>query len=69
MGSMMTITLGELADVAYYSKWYNYDKKFSKWLIIIIANSQKPLIFDGFKVTELSLRTFAKVNKICKSSQ
>lgn len=61
-GSSATATLGELADVAYHSKWYTYDLKQRKWLIIIIANCQKPLIFDGFKVTQLSLATFARVN-------
>lgn len=60
-GTTITNNLGELADITYVSKWYKYDVKMQKWLVIIIANSQQALIFDGFKITKLSLTTFAKV--------
>lgn len=60
-GSMMTVHFEELADVVYQSKWYEYDPQIRKCLVLLIANCQKPMVFNGFKLIYLTLNTFARV--------
>lgn len=62
VGSTLSENFIELADYAYESKWYKYDIATRKYLLIIMPNCHQPLYFDGFKMVNLTLATFSKVN-------
>lgn len=55
-------------DIVYASNWYEYPLEFRKNIISIIARSQEPIQFTGFKLIGGSLEVFGIVsvsNKYC----
>ncbi|RZC22679.1 7tm 6 domain containing protein, partial [Asbolus verrucosus] len=47
-----------VADAIYMGKWYDYDVKCKKALIILMERSKVPITVTAGKITELSLPTF-----------
>jgi hypothetical protein len=43
-------------------KWYEYDLKSQKALIMLMERSRKPIIVTAGKILDLSLETFTTVN-------
>lgn len=60
-GSRTTENFNNFPIRFYESKWYELPINQQKYFIIIIANSQIPVIFHGFRLFELSLSTFLLV--------
>jgi hypothetical protein len=50
-----------LTTAVYMSRWYEYDIKSRKALIILMERSKKPIVITVGKVVELSLATFTLV--------
>jgi hypothetical protein len=50
-----------LASAVYMGKWYEYDIKSRKALIILMERSKKPIIITAGKMLDLSLVTFTTV--------
>lgn len=57
-----TFEIVNIAGTVYSSKWYNYPLNVRRHLILIMAQSQKPLVFRGLKIVSCSLEVFMKVN-------
>lgn len=55
-------------DIAYQSEWIKMPNKLQKFIPLIIADAQRPLIFEGLNIIVLNLMTFTKVNT-CRTSQ
>lgn len=64
LGENSTSDCLKLADLMYDSPWYNLPATVQKNYILMIANMQQPLAFDGFYVVYLNLETFKKVRSI-----
>lgn len=60
-GSVVTASFKALADFCYQTKWYEYDVRVRKNLIMLIANYQRPVMFNGLKLAYLSLETYMRV--------
>lgn len=52
----------EIADSYFNAKWIQLSPKLQKYFIIMIANAQRPLYYDGFGVAYLELNTFLRVS-------
>ncbi|RZB40831.1 7tm 6 domain containing protein, partial [Asbolus verrucosus] len=50
-----------VADAIYMGKWYDYDAKCKKALILLMERSKLPLTVTAGKIIELSLPTFTTV--------
>lgn len=62
LGKMVTDRYDELSNDLYQSKWYNLPVELQKYFILMLANTQKPLFFDGLGIYVLDLETFASVS-------
>lgn len=68
-GTATTENFLKLTEYAYDSKWYDCNNELKQYFVLIIANAQRPQIFNGLKMIDLSLGTFLKVNNFsCESS-
>lgn len=54
----------DIVDLLFQSNWQVLPIKLQKYIIIMIANAQHPLDYDGFGVAVLNLETYAKVCQI-----
>lgn len=50
-----------MADALFESNWQSFPSHLQKYLIVFIANAQKPIFFHGFGIAILNLQTFNKV--------
>lgn len=53
--------LTNTANTIYNSNWYTYPIYIRKYFLLILARSQIPVYFTGFKIVRCSLETFKKV--------
>lgn len=61
-GRLTTDSFGEMSECLYYDlNWFKLPIKLQKYLVVIIANMQKPVYYHGFEFAILNLRTFIKV--------
>lgn len=49
------------ADISYESLWYKFPIDLQPYLRLIIADAQRPCIFNGFGIIELNVTMFGKV--------
>jgi hypothetical protein len=56
-----------LTDAVYMGKWYEYDVKSRKALIILMERSKRPMIVTAGKILDLSLVTFSTVIYVAKN--
>lgn len=45
-------------------KWYNYDTRSRKALVILMERSKRPMVVTAGKILDLSLETFSTVLSI-----
>lgn len=60
-GDVVNSECVSIGDIAYTALWYNYAIEHQKYVILIIARSQKPHYFNAFYMFPCSLANFAKV--------
>lgn len=48
----------------YNMNWYEQPSQVQKYVILMIANMDKPICYHGFEVAELNMETFVKVDCI-----
>lgn len=58
---LATDNLIMFGDEVFDSVWYELPNKIQKSYILIIANAQKPLNYDGLQMVYLNLPTFSQV--------
>lgn len=61
-GTHITDRLLLIALIMYESKWYYYPLELQKFVILVIARSQKPAYFTGLNLIRCTLEIFGKVN-------
>lgn len=61
-GKLATESFEKMADCLYDCNWYEVSIQLQKFLIIMIANIQKPIYYYGFRLAILNLETFTKVS-------
>lgn len=61
-GKMATDSYSNMAECLYESNWHKLELKYQKYIIIMIANAQKPIYYHGFGIAVLNLETFNKVS-------
>lgn len=60
-GTAATFAIGEIGTTVNNSNWYDYPPKVRKYIILMIAQSQIPICFTGFKIMQCSLEVFMRV--------
>lgn len=60
-GAMTTDNFSKYVDRLYEIQWYNLPVPLQKQLIIIMANLQRPLFYQGFGMVTSNLSTFVNV--------
>lgn len=61
-GSLTTDQFLRYAHISYESEWYTLPIELQKFIQLIIADAQRPRIFQGFKIIDLNLLAFTKVS-------
>lgn len=62
VGSWTTDNFSRFADISYESLWYKFSPDLQKYLRLIIADAQRPRVFQGFGIIDLNFMTFTTVN-------
>lgn len=60
-GKIATYSFSKMADLLYELNWNELPIRHQKYVILMIANMQRPLYYHGFHVITLNLETFTKV--------
>lgn len=61
-GKLATESFEQMSDCLYYDfVWHNLPNKLQKYLVVMIANMQKPIFYRGFHFAVLNLNTFIQV--------
>lgn len=61
-GKIATDTYGQMSDCLFQSNWFELPIEQQKFFIVMIANAQRELVYQGFGIVTLNLETFTKVN-------
>lgn len=61
VANLTTDRIYSLGDIAYEMDWFEYPPEIHKFFILIIARSQIPADFTGFKLIRCTLETFVQV--------
>lgn len=62
-GKLSTESFAKMTECLFECEWQRMEIRVQKYLIMMIANSQKPIYYHGFSVAVLDLETFAKVSE------
>lgn len=62
-GKLATQSFEDMADAFYESNWQNLPINLQKYMILMIANAQKPLYYHGYGLAVLNLETFTAVSQ------
>lgn len=60
-GVFVTNNFLQYADCLYETSWYELQIKFQKYMIMMIMNGQRVLVFNGFGLITMNLETFTNV--------
>lgn len=60
-GTFATERIRSIDSIVYNANWRNYPPELQKYFILIIAQSQSNINFNGFNLLSCSLEAFAKV--------
>lgn len=60
-GKMAIESYAKMADCLFECNWHELSPDLQKYLVIMIANAQKPTYYHGFELAVLNLETFTKV--------
>lgn len=61
-GKIATDSFAEMGDIFYGADWQNLSPALQRYFVVIIANAQQPLYYDGFGVAILNLEMFQRVS-------
>lgn len=61
---MATAQFEQLSTYLFESNWLNLPLKLQKYYVLMLANAQQPLHFNGFGIVILDLKTFTKVRSL-----
>lgn len=61
-GKLSTDSFMKMCQCLFESNWFNIQVDLQKYFILMIAEAQKPLFYQGFHMATLNLETFAAVN-------
>lgn len=61
LGEMVTSTFLELDETAYGCAWYHLPVDLQKYLVLMIASTQQPVIMKGIFALDCSRDTFKQV--------
>lgn len=62
-GKLATDQFEQLPKYLFESDWPNSPLTLQKYYILMLANAQQPMYFDGFKIVILNLESFSKVSE------
>lgn len=60
-GKLATDSYEKTPSLVFEMDWYKQSYKVQQYLILMIANMQKPIYYHGFEVVKLDLETFVTV--------
>lgn len=60
-GKMATDSFCSMSDSLYEANWHDMPMELQRYIILMIANSQKAIHYHGFRMASLDLVTFSKV--------
>lgn len=63
-GKLATESFEKMADCLYESNWMDLNVGLQKYLILMIANTQRPIYYHGFRIAILDSTTFIVVRNI-----
>lgn len=63
LGKMATERFAQMPNHLFHLKWYALPIKMRKYFILMLANTQQPLLFDGFGMYVLNLDSFTSVSE------
>lgn len=63
-GKVASESCEKMADCLYGSNWRKLSIKLQKYVILMIADMQKPIYYHGFGFFNLDLKIFIAVSKI-----
>ena len=63
LGKLVTDGFNRLPHHLFHTKWYDTPIAMQKYFILLLANTQRPLFFYGFKIDKLDLETFTSVSR------
>lgn len=61
IGSYTTNNFAGFADASYESLWHKFPVDLQKYLQMIIADGQRPMVFQGLGIVDLNLMAFTQV--------
>lgn len=61
LGKMVTEQFAQMPNHLFHLKWYTLPNELQKYFILMLANTQQPVFFDGFGMFVLNLETFSTV--------
>lgn len=61
VGSFTTDNFFRYAEISYESLWYQLPVNLQQYLRLIISNAQRPQIFNGLRIFDLSFMLFTRV--------
>lgn len=59
---MATESFGQMTECLFGYSWYELPVDLQKYFVLMIANAQQPMFYNGFKIAVLNLETFTKVS-------
>lgn len=61
-GKLASESYEKMCDCIFFKlNWYEFPIELQKYVIVMIANMQKPINYHGFGIINLDLETFARV--------
>lgn len=61
-GKLATESYSKMTDYLLDTNWYEYPSNLQKYLVVMVANTQRPIVYHGFKIVILDLGSFTKAN-------
>lgn len=65
-GKMATDSYRNMSDRVFNMNWQELSVNQQKYIIVMIANMQRPLFYHGSGIVDMDLNTFINVNEIFK---
>lgn len=64
VGSLTTHQFLSFGDIWYELPWYKLPIELRTFIPLIIAHTQRPLVYNGFNIIDLNLAAFTKVIRL-----
>lgn len=63
-GQMATESYAKMAQCSFECNWQQLPLDLQRYLVLMMANAQRPMVYHGFGCVTLNLETFRDVRKI-----